>query len=62
MIKLKEKDIPERCKTCENMKRWSLPVDGEPEYSCVGGRVPAMELYCNRYKERKHENENSDAV
>ena len=52
---MKEKYIPERCRTCEYMKRWLLPVNGEPEFSCMGGRIPEREYYCNRHKPRKVE-------
>lgn len=74
---MKEKDIPERCRTCEYMKRWTLPVNGEPEYSCMGGRIPEREYYCNRHRplktdasdggeekatrERRNQNEQNDS-
>ncbi len=54
---MKEKEIPEQCKTCKYMKKWLLPVDGTPEYSCLGGRNPAMMLYCNRYEEGDNKDE-----
>ena len=57
---MKERDIPERCRTCEYMKRWTLPVDGEPEYSCMGGRIPEREYYCNRYKPRMEDNNDGE--
>lgn len=31
---MKQKDIPEKCKTCLHMKAWNLRMDGDHDFAC----------------------------
>lgn len=43
-------DLPERCKTCQNLKVWSLDMGGNHGVACKKGSWNLKKAECENYE------------